>query len=95
MKLEGYRHDGTLRVLIPGGMVVLLRGDLASPPLDGAEADRLGPWVDPPVNLTWQERQDLAKRLDRSRVVPAYTFSLDKKPFPFVKKDAPAELPAE
>jgi hypothetical protein len=78
MKLGGYRLDGTLRVLIPGGLTVVLRDDLASPPLDERDADTLGPWIDPPVSLSEQERQDLAKRLDRARVVPAHTFVLAK-----------------
>lgn len=78
MKLGGYRTDGTLRVLLPGGITILLRGDLASPPLDDRQADALGPWIDPPVALSWGERQELAKRLDRSRMVPAQTFALAK-----------------
>lgn len=76
MKLGGYRRDGTLRVLIPGGMTILLHGEIASPPLDDREADAYGPWVEPDANLTWQERQELGKRLDRARTVPLHSLRM-------------------
>ena len=85
MKLGGYRRDGTLRVLIPGGVTVLLRGEIASPPIDDKEAEAFGPWFDPDTMLTWQERINLGKRLDRARTVPVQTFVLRNK------ADAPAD----
>lgn len=88
MKLGGYRTDGTLRVQIPGGMTVLLKGDLASRPLDDMEAEAFGPWVEPDGPLSWGERQQLAKQLDRSHVVPLQSFALQ---FPFQKKKAAPE----
>jgi hypothetical protein len=88
MKLGGYRSDGTLRVLIPGGMTVLLLGTNASPPIDDKDADAYGPWLEPPTTLSWQERQNLGKQLDRARTVPLQTFTLK---FPFQKKEAVAE----
>lgn len=81
MKLGGYRRDGTLRVLIPGGMTILLHGEIASPPLDDREADAYGPWVEPDTTLTWQERQEIGKRLDRARTVPLHALSMPSGEF--------------
>ena len=80
MKLDGYRRDGALRVQIPGGLTIVLKDDCASRPLDDQEADRLGPWMDPEVSLTWEERQQLGKRLDRSHVVPLQVLVLKSVP---------------
>lgn len=99
MKLGGYRMDGTLRVLIPGGMTVLLRGDVASPPIDDQVAEAYGPWILPTVSLSLGERQALMKQLDRSRVVATHTFVLakgdDEEATEAPGDDSPAEESAE
>lgn len=101
MKLGGYRTDGTLRVLIPGGMTVLLRGGVASPPIDDAAADAYGPWILPMVGLSWGERQALVRQLDCSRMVPLQTFLLakgtpaDEEATEAPGTDTPAEEAAE
>lgn len=95
MKLGGYRTDGTLRVLIPGGMTVLLRGGVASPPIDDAAADAYGPWILPMVGLSWGERQALVRQLDCSRMVPLQTFLLAKGASPAPVDEEATEAPGD
>ena len=91
MKLGGYRRDGTMLVLIPGGMAVLLRGEIASPPIDEMQADQFGPWEETGA-LTLAERNELGHMLDRARLMPTQAFVLK---FPFASKDATPDPAAD
>ena len=76
MKLQGYRQDGAVRVLIPGGITFVLRDGLSSPPLDDQQADRLGPWERVPQDLwlfTDEDQREVQTLLNHARVVPTST----------------------
>lgn len=78
MKIEGTRHDGSVLLSIGGGMGVIMRGPVASKPLDIVHALSFGPWT--PVENSFEARRDAQKSLDRARVVPVQQFILGHVP---------------
>lgn len=71
------RGDGTILLSIGGGVGVLMRGALASPPRDLSVLDRLGPWQETDNSLA--ARRQAQKDLSKCRTAAVENFSLGKK----------------
>lgn len=69
MFVLGRRSDGALHLAMGGGVSVILRGGVASPPSDEAVVTRLGPWYSAtPFDLP--VRRQIEGILARARIVP-------------------------
>jgi hypothetical protein len=74
MRIAGRRSDGALHLVLGGGLSVILRASLASPPTAEEQAAKMGPWY--PADDSLAARQQTAKRLNVARVVPVHNLSM-------------------